>query len=63
MAIKTICEADDILLEDLEAAGRAYDVLAYEGWTCWERRQNKAVEWLSKRPGVLERARRSIEVD
>ncbi len=54
-------EADDILPEDLEAAGQAYDVMAAEGWDGWERRQNEAVEWLRSRPGIREAVRRSIE--
>jgi len=42
--IDGMSESDEILQEDLEAAGQAFDVLAAEGWEGWERRQREAVE-------------------
>ena len=39
-------EAEEIPLEELEAAGEMYDILASEGWAGWKKRQEEALAWL-----------------
>jgi len=54
-------EADEISLEELEAAGEMFDILASEGWAGWKKRQEEALAWLDARPGQKEAIRASLE--
>jgi hypothetical protein len=56
-----IDEADEIPLEELEAAGEMYDILASEGWAGWKKRQEEASAWLDALPGKEEALRASLE--
>lgn len=53
-------EADEISPEDLEAAGRAHDILEAEGWEGWARRNEEAARSLGG-PAALEGVRRSFQ--
>jgi hypothetical protein len=53
-------EADEISLEELEAAGEMYDILASEGWAGWKKRQEEALAWLDALPGKEEALRASL---
>ena len=54
-------EAEEIPLEELEAAGEMYDILASEGWAGWKKRQEEALAWLDTLPGQKEAIRASLE--
>ena len=53
-------EADEISLEELEAAGEMYDILASEGWAGWKKRQEEALAWIAALPGNEEAIRASF---
>ena len=55
-----LIEADEVSIEDLEAAARADIILEEEGYEGWLRRQQEAVEWLRSRPGVREAILKSV---
>jgi hypothetical protein len=53
-------EADEISIEDLEAAARADIILEREGYEGWLRRQREAEAWLAARPGIREAILKSV---
>ena len=54
-------EADEISLEELEAAGEMFDILASVGWKGYLKWQEEALAWLAARPGQKEAIRPSLE--
>jgi len=54
-------EAEEIPLEELEAAGKMYDILASEGWAGWKKRNDESEAWIRAQTGTEEAIRASIE--
>lgn len=54
-------EADEISLEELEAAGEMFDILASVGWKGYLKWQEEALAWLAARPSQKEAVLASIE--
>jgi len=55
-----LIEADEVSIEDLEAAARADIILEKEGYEGWLRRQREAEAWLASRPGIREAILKSV---
>jgi hypothetical protein len=61
MNSRTIDEADEISIEDLEAAAFMYDAIARDGWAAWVKRNEEATGFLESTPESRKMVRDSIE--